>query len=89
MIVKRIAFLVGLVLILAGCGVSVSTESSVEGPTLATVPEPVETTTPASTLPEPVATDFPVSVLTGAGEVVVEPEDPVVHVGVVPRDVPQ
>jgi iron complex transport system substrate-binding protein len=70
--VKRIAFLVGLVLILAGCGVSVSTESSVEGPTLATVPEPVETTTPASTLPEPVATDFPVSVLTGAGEVVVE-----------------
>ena len=69
---KRIAALIGLSLILAACGVSVTTESGVGESTQSTVMEPVETTTPASTLPEPVATDFPASVLTGAGEVVIE-----------------
>ncbi|MFW2340746.1 MAG: ABC transporter substrate-binding protein, partial [Acidimicrobiia bacterium] len=69
---KRIAALIGLSLILAACGGSVTTESSVVESTQSTVVEPVDTTTPASTLPEPVATDFPASVLTGAGEVVIE-----------------
>lgn len=71
MIVRRIAGVVALALVVAACGVSVSTETSLSESAPATVLVPLETTIPETT-PPVVDDDFPVTVATGNGELVIQ-----------------
>ena len=68
---RRIAGVVALALVVAACGVSVSTETSLSESAPATVLVPLETTIPETT-PPVVDDDFPVTVATGNGELVIQ-----------------
>jgi iron complex transport system substrate-binding protein len=71
LIVRRIAGVVALALVVAACGVSVSTATSLSESAPATVLVPLETTIPETT-PPVVDDDFPVTVATGNGELVIQ-----------------